>query len=241
MKAFILAAGLGTRLRALGLDAPKVMVPIGGKPLLEHHIELFKRQGIHEFIVNLHHLPKKITGYFGDGGKFGVKITYSHESQLLGTAGAIKKMENELRDGTFIVFYGDNLVRVEFPPLLEFHRVHHALATVALFESPEPWTGGVVETDLSGRVVRFVEKPDPKQVSTNLISAGIFVVEPQVLDEIPGGRFSDFGKEVFPKMVTKGLGVYAMKPDAYIQDVGTPERLAKAQQDYEEGLTGWSM
>jgi len=236
MKAFILAAGLGTRLRALGLDTPKVMVPIGGKPLLEHHIELFKRQGIREFIVNLHYLPKKVTNYFGDGSKWGVTITYSHEPDLLGTAGAVKKMENELRDGTFIVFYGDNLVRLEFGPLVEFHRAHQAWATVALFESPEPWTGGVVETDSSGRVARFVEKPDPKQVSTNRISAGIFVIEPQVLDEIPGGQFYDFGKDVFPKLLSKGLPVYAIKPDAYIFDVGTPERLAKAQSDYERGL-----
>ena len=236
MKAFILAAGLGTRLRTLGLDAPKVMVPIGGKPLLEHHLALFKRQGISEFIVNLHYLPKKITDYFGDGSKFGVQITYSNEPNLLGTAGAVKKMEDELRDGTFIVFYGDNLVRLEFASLVEFHRTRRALATIALFESPEPWTGGVVETDLSGRVVRFVEKPDRKQVSTNRISAGIFVIEPQVLDEIPGGQFCDFGKDVFPKLLTKGLAVYAMKPEAYIFDVGTPERLAKAQEDYERGL-----
>ena len=236
MKAFILAAGLGTRLRSLGLDVPKVMVPISGKPLLEHHLELFKRQGIREFIVNLHYLPEKITNYFGDGSRFGVKIEYSHEPELLGTAGAVKKMEHKLHDGTFIVFYGDNLVRLEFDPLVEFHQSHEALATVALYESSEPWTGGVVETEANGRVRRFVEKPDRKQVSTNLISAGIFVVEPAVLEEIPAGQFCDFGKEVFPRLLAKGLPVYAMKPDAYIQDVGTPERLAKAQQDFEKGL-----
>ncbi len=235
MKAFILAAGLGTRLRSLGLDVPKVMVPIGGKPLLEHHFELFKRQGIREFIVNLHYLPEKITAYFGDGSRFGVSITYSHEPELLGTAGAVKKMESELRGGAFIVFYGDNLVHVDFAPLLEFHRARQAQATVALFASPEPWTGGVVETDSDGRVLRFVEKPDRKQVSTNRISAGIFVIEPQVLDMIPAGQFYDFGRDVFPKLLAERRPVYAMEPKAYIQDVGTPERLAKAQRDFEEG------
>ena len=151
MKAFILAAGLGTRLRSLGLDVPKVMVPIGGKPLLEHHIcNCSGEQGIRELIVNLHYLPEKITEHFGDGSQFGVQITYSHEPELLGTAGAVKKMEHLLRDGPFIVLYGDNLVRVEFAPLVEFHRTRRALATMALFESPEPWTGGVVETDASG-------------------------------------------------------------------------------------------
>jgi len=235
MKAFILAAGLGTRLRSLGLDVPKVMVPIGGKPLLEHHLELFKRQGIREFIVNLHYLPEKITDYFGDGRKFGVSITYSHEPELLGTAGAVKKMEADLRGGSFIVFYGDNLVRVDFAPLVEFHRARQAEVTVALFASPEPWTGGVVETDSNGRVLRFVEKPDRKQVSTNLISAGILVLEPQVLDVIPAGQFYDFGRDVFPKLLAERRPVYAMEPKAYIQDVGTPERLAKAQRDFEKG------
>lgn len=236
MKAFILAAGLGTRLRSLGLDVPKVMVPIGGKPLLEHHLELFKQQGIHEFIVNLHYLPEKITDYFGDGQKFGVSIIYSHEPKLLGTAGAVKKMELELRGGSFIVFYGDNLVRVDFGPLVEFHRARRAEATVALFASPEPWTGGVVETDSNGRVLQFVEKPDRKQISTNLISAGIFVLEPRVLDVIPAGQFYDFGRDVFPRLLAQRRRVCAMEPKAYIQDVGTPERLAKAQRDFEEGL-----
>jgi mannose-1-phosphate guanylyltransferase len=236
MKAFILAAGLGTRLRSLGLDLPKVMVPVGGKPLLEHHLELFKREGIGELVVNLHYLPEKITGYFGDGSKFGVKMTYSPEPELLGTAGGVKKMERELLDGTFLVFYGDNLVRVDFAPLIEFHRARKAVATVALFASPEPWTGGVVETDSNGRVLRFVEKPDPKQVSTNLISAGIFVLEPSVLGTIPAGQFYDFGKDVFPKLLADGQAVYAMQPEAYIQDVGTPDRLAKAQHDFEQGV-----
>ncbi|MGA2220659.1 MAG: nucleotidyltransferase family protein [Verrucomicrobiia bacterium] len=236
MKAFILAAGLGTRLRSLGLDVPKVMVPIGGKPVLQHHIELFREQGISELIINLHYMPEKITSYFGDGSKFGVAITYSLEPKLLGTAGAVKKMEHLLRDGPFIVFYGDNLVRIRFAPLLEFHRARKALATIALFESPEPWTGGVVETDAAGRVLRFIEKPDPKQVSTNLISAGIFVVEPQVLNEISAGQFYDFGKDLFPKLLAERKPLYAMKPEAYVQDVGTPERLAKAQKDYEEGV-----
>ncbi len=186
--------------------------------------------------MNLHYLPEKITDYFGDGNRFGVKITYSREPELLGTAGAVKKMERELLDGPFVVFYGDNLVRLEFAPLLEFHKKRGALATIALFASAEPWTGGVVETDGQGKVTRFIEKPDPKQVSTNLISAGIFVIEPQVLEMIPPGRFCDFGKDVFPKLLAEGRPLYAMEPKAYIHDVGTPERLAKAQHDFERGV-----
>jgi mannose-1-phosphate guanylyltransferase/phosphomannomutase len=245
VKAFILAAGLGTRLRPLGLDVPKVMAPIGGKPLLQHHLELLSRQGVREFIVNLHYLPEKITDYFGDGSAFGVKITYSLEPELLGTAGAVKKMEAAARGETLLVLYGDNLFRFELAPLAEFHRARRALATVALWESPEPWTGGVVETEADGRVRRFLEKPDWKEIaahapsasssSTILINAGIYLLEPAVLDAIPAGQFCDFGKDVFPKLLAQGKDLYAMKPNAYVQDIGTPERLAKAQRDYE----GW--
>ncbi len=236
MKMFILGAGLGTRLRTLGLDVPKVMAPIGGKPLLQHHIELFRQQGFTDFIVNLHYLPEKITGHFGDGSKYGVKMTYSHEPELLGTAGGVKKMEAELRGGTFVVLYGDNLVKVDLRPVVQFHRDRRADATVALMESPEPWTGGVVEMKPDGRVVRFVEKPPRDQVSTNLINAGILVLEPSVLDLIPTGQFYDFGKDVMPRLLKEGRPVFAMKPDAYIQDIGTPERLAKARADFERGL-----
>lgn len=236
MKAFILAAGLGTRLRALGLDIPKVMVPIGGKPLLEHHLKMLSAQGVTEFIINLHYLPEKVMAYFGDGSKFGVKITYSHETEILGTAGGVKKMEGALRDGAFVVIYGDNLMRFDLAEVVGFHRARQAVATVALFASAEPWTGGVVETDRSGRVVRFVEKPDRKEISTNLINAGIYVLEPAVLDAIPAGQFCDFGKNVFPALLAAGQPVFAMKPKAYIHDVGTPERLAQAQRDFENGL-----
>jgi NDP-sugar pyrophosphorylase family protein len=236
LKAFILAAGLGTRLRSLGLNVPKVMVPIAGKPLLEHHFEHFRRQGITEFILNLHYLPEKITDYFGDGHQFGVNIVYSLETEILGTAGGVKKMEQHLRAGAFLVIYGDNLLQVELAPLVEFHRCRQALATIALFESPEPWTGGVVETAATGKVTAFREKPDPKTISTNLINAGIYLLEPGVLDYIPAGQFCDFGKDVFPKLLAAGEPVYAMKPKAYIQDIGTPERLAKARRDFEHGL-----
>ena len=237
MKAFILGAGLGTRLQSLDLKCPKVMVPIGDRPLLQHHVELLREQGICDLIVNLHHLPDSVTSFFGDGSKFGVHITYSLEPQLLGTAGAVKKMEQALGDGTFIVLYGDNLLRLRFAPLLDFHRSRGAVVTLALYESPEPWTGGVVDTDATGRIVHFVEKPDRNRISTNWINGGIYLVEPSALEAIPEGMFCDFGKDVFPQLLADGKPMYALKPDAYICDVGTPERLAKAQQDYATGVT----
>lgn len=236
MKAFILAAGLGTRLASLGLNIPKVMVPIAGKPLLQHHFEHFGEQGITEFFLNLHHMPEKITDYFGDGSQFGVRLTYSREAEIMGTAGGVKKMDASLRDGTFLVLYGDNLVRVDLAPLVALHRQRGSVATLALFASPEPWTGGVVETDATGKVTAFREKPDRKTISTNLINAGIYLLEPKVLDYIPAAQFYDFGKDVFPKLLAAGEPVYAMKPQAYIYDIGTPERLEQARRDFENGL-----
>ncbi len=235
MKAFILAAGLGTRLRSLGLDVPKVMVPIGGKPLLEHHLRLFREQGITEFVINLHHRPERITSYFGDGRAFGVRITWSIEPDLLGTAGGVRKAAALLRGDRFLVVYGDNLLRFTLAPLAQFHEARRAVATLALYESPEPWTGGVVEVDGEGRVRRFVEKPARTEVSTNRINAGIYLLEPAVLDAIPATGPSDFGRDIFPALVAAGQRVYALQVPAYIQDVGTPERLAKAQRDYAAG------
>lgn len=236
VKAFILAAGLGTRLQSLGVNLPKVMMSVGGQPLLQHHLRLLRSQGITELIVNLHHLPEAVTDYFGDGSRFGVRIAWSHEPVLLGTAGAVKRMEAQLRDGTFLVMYGDNLVRLDFGPLLAFHRKREAEVTVALFETDEPWTAGVVETNPAGRVTRFVEKPDRDAVTSNLVNAGIYVMEPGVLEAIPAGVFQDFGRDVFPRLLEQNRAVYAMKPVAYIQDIGTPERLAKAQRDFEFGV-----
>jgi NDP-sugar pyrophosphorylase family protein len=235
MKAFILAAGLGTRLRPLGLGLPKVMVPIGGKPLLEHHVELLKRHGIDRLIVNLHHLPTVIVDHFGDGSRFGVAIDYSPEAELLGTAGAVKRMEPALADGTFLVVYGDNLVRAELAPLLEFHRRQHAMTTIALCRSDEPWTGGVAETDSTGRVLGFVEKPPAREVSSNLVSAGIIVAEPPLLATIPGDVFCDFGSDLLPRLVAEGQRVFAMELDGYVQDIGTPERLDRARRAYAAG------
>lgn len=234
MKGFILAAGLGTRLSSLNLNVPKVMVPIGGKPLLEHHLKLFCAQGIRDIGINLHFMPQTIQDYFSDGNRFGVQITYSYEPNLLGTAGALRKMKNWVGGESVIVFYGDNLTRIQFAPLLELHREKKSKITLALYESCEPWTGGVVETDESGRVISLVEKPEKDFCRSNTISSGIFILDPLVLDLIPDHTFSDFGRDIFPEVIRKGIPFYAVKSNVYIQDIGTPERYQKAQEDFSQ-------
>lgn len=234
-KGFILGAGLGTRLAALGLDLPKVMLPIGGKPLLEHHLELFRSQGITEICVNLHYKPEAVRDCFQDGSRWGVRLTYSHEPELLGTAGAVRKMKDWIGRDPCLIFYGDTLVRTRFDALAGFHAKRKAALTMGVYDSPEPWTGGVVQLDPEGRVVYLVEKPPREQCRGSIISAGIFLAEPDLIELIPEGRFSDFGKDVFPIALARHTAIYALRLEGYIQDVGTPERYAKAQADFAAG------
>lgn len=235
MKGFILCAGLGTRLSSLNLNCPKVMVPIGGKPLLEHHLELFRSQGILEICLNLHAMPEMIKHYFQDGSRFGIHLTYSYEPELLGTAGAIGKMKNWIGNEPCLVFYGDNLTYVRFDPLIQFHKNRQSSITLFTYESKEPWTGGIVETDQDGKVKLLVEKPDREKCPTNCISSGIFILEPSILHLIPEQTFSDFGKDIFPKIISKNIPFYALKTNGYIQDIGTPERYAKVEKEFKEG------
>jgi NDP-sugar pyrophosphorylase family protein len=234
VKAMILAAGLGTRLRPLTDKVPKVMLPIEGKPLLEYHLGLLKKFGINDVAVNLHYLPDAVRNYFGDGSKFGVRVKYSFEPTLLGTAGAVKKLEGFF-DETFLVIYGDNLIEVDLSRLLKFHDERRCLATIAVYHHPEPWTQGILKLNDSGRVKSFVEKPEKGSITSDFANAGIYILEPKILLLIPKDTFFDFGKDVFPLMLKKGLPIYGCEIGGYIQDIGTPERYARAQEDVRIG------
>jgi NDP-sugar pyrophosphorylase family protein len=236
MKAVILCAGLGTRLGDLTRDRPKVMLPVGGKPLLQRHLELLRAQGVTDIGINLHYLPDAITDYFGDGSKFGVNLHYSHETEILGTAGGVKRFAPFLGGQPFWVFYGDNLFALKLETVVKFHRAKKSVATIVLFEHHEPWTMGVVETDADGRVLRFVEKgPRESCPPKARVNGGIYLLEPRVLSYIPEDRPSDFGRDVFPEMLRRGEPLYAMFPGIYLEDIGTPERYAKVQKDFAEG------
>ncbi len=236
MKALVLAAGQGTRLRPLTLHQPKAMLPIGGKPLIGHIVALLRRHGVTDIAVNLHHCPDAIRDYLGDGRSFGVRIVYSHESELLGTAGAAKRLEGFL-DETFFVYYGDVLTTANLTALAEFHRAKGAWATVGVHRVSDPWTKGVIEWDeASGRIERFVEKPPRGQEPSDLANAGIYVMEPRVLSYIPADRFCDFGYDVFPALLAEDAPVYAYPLQDYLMDIGSMEKYEQAQRDYERGL-----
>jgi len=239
LKALVLAAGEGTRLRPLTLDLPKAMVPVDGQPMLAHTIAWLARHGIRDVAVNLHHCPDVITDFFGDGSARGMRITYSYEDRLVGTAGAARRLAGFLRDGPFLVVYGDVLTDLDLDALLAFHRERTGAdpataATLALYRVPNPTEVGLVGLDGSGRITRFVEKPRPEEVFTDLANAGVLVAEPAVLDAIPDGEFADFGLDVLPALLAAGAPLYGwpIPEGTYLLDIGSLEKYAQAQREW---------
>ncbi len=233
-KAMILAAGEGTRLRPLTIETPKVLLSIGGRPLVEHQLSWLKHHGIQELAINLYHLGNKIKDYLGDGSRFGVKISYSPEEKLLGTAGGVKRMEHFF-DDTFVVFYGDVLTGFDLQAMVKSHQEKKAIATLAIFEASNPAEVGVVEMGDGGRILSLVEKPRslvPSPQSPVLGSGGVYVLEKEVLNYIPAHNFSDFAYDIFPKLVDLNLPIYGyvLKPQDYLIDIGTIEKYHKAQE-----------
>ena len=233
VKALILAAGEGTRLRPLTLTRPKPMVPICDRPLLALTVEQLKSHGITDLAINLHYRPEAITDYFGDGARFGVHITYSHESELLGTAGAAKQLEPFL-DETFVVVYGDVLTDLDYGQLLDYHRQRRPLLTLSLYQVDNPTEVGLVALDDCGRIVRFQEKPSPAEVFSDLANSGVLVCEPEILDFISPLVFQDFGHHILPRLLAAGEPVYGFEiaPDEYLIDIGSPEKYARAQREW---------
>lgn len=234
MKALILAAGEGTRLRPLTLDRPKPMVPLAGRPILEHLVGLLRLHGVTRVAINLHYKPEAIVDYFGDGRHFGVSIEYSWESRLLGSAGAAKQLEWFLTE-PFVVLYGDVLTNLDLSALARKHAERSSLATLALYAPDDLTRCGVVELAADDRIVDFVEKP-AHALPGHLANAGVGVFEPDVLNFVPHGRSFDFGHDVIPMLVARGLPVFGHVGDGYILDIGSPERYAQARADAHAGV-----
>jgi NDP-sugar pyrophosphorylase family protein len=229
-KAMLLAAGKGTRLHPLTETVPKCMVPIGGKPLLEHNVEWLKRYGVTDLVINLHHLPEALTAHFGDGSKWGVRITYSPETELLGTAGSVKRLADFFED-SFLVWYGDNLSTCRLDKLWRQHCEKNGLATIALFEREDATGSGIVGLEDDDRITRFLEKPRADQLFSTWVNAGVMALEPQVLEWIPAQGMSDFGRDVFPALLARQLPLYGyrMSPDEGLWWIDTPDDLERAQ------------
>lgn len=224
MKAVILVGGPGMRLRPLTDNKPKSIVPVLNRPILEHTLAYLKHFGIVDVILAMSYLPDVIREYFGDGERCGMRLTYCLEKEPLGTAGAIKNSETYL-DSSFLVLNGDNVFTdMNLHDLLAFHLAKKAKATIALTWVDNPSAFGVVETDAEQRVKRFIEKPPLSEAKTNWINAGCYILEPEVLGEIPQGQHYMLEKGLFPRLLDIGKKVYGYTYKGYWLDMGTPQK-----------------
>jgi mannose-1-phosphate guanylyltransferase/phosphomannomutase len=230
VKAVVMAGGEGTRLRPLTSNQPKPMVPIVGKPCMEHIVELLKEHGFDDIVVTLAFMPQAIRGYFGAGESQGVSIRYSVEESPMGTAGSVKLAEGVL-DEPFLVISGDALCDIDLGALVRFHREKEALVTIGLKSVDNPLEFGIVVTDDEGRIERFLEKPSWGQVFTDTINTGIYVLDPEVLRHVPEGQPFDFSKELFPLLLEMGRPLYGYIADGYWQDIGNLDQFRQANFD----------
>src|SRR5437762_3693538 len=225
-----MAGGEGTRLRPLTSNQPKPMVPVVGKPCMEHILELLKEHGFDEVIVTVAFMPQAIRSYFGDGEALGLAIEYSVEESPLGTAGSVRLASDKL-DETFLVISGDALCDVDLTELMRIHRERKAAVTIGLKSVDNPLEFGIVVTDEDGRIERFLEKPSWGQVFSDTINTGIYVLEPEVLRHIPEDRPFDFSKELFPLLLEMGRPMYGFVLDGYWQDIGNLDQYRQANFD----------
>ena len=230
-KAMLLAAGAGTRLRPLTLETPKPMVPVVNRPVIHHVLDNLLKHGVEEVMVNLHAMPEQVRGYCGDGSRWSLKLAYSMEPKLLGTAGAIKKVEGYFKDGPFFVMSGDGLSDIDLTAMYAFHRKRGAMATMAIKSIDARFEYGVTLTDSSQRIKGFLEKPSWGDVFSSKVNTGIYLFEPEVLKYIPKGRPYDFGHELWPKLLKLKKPIYAYETDSYWCDVGNLPEYRRCQVD----------
>ncbi len=238
MQAVILVGGQATRLRPLTINTPKAIVPVLNTPFLEHVIDHLRRHGVTDIILAQHHLAGPIESYLGDGSRLGVRITYIIEDGPRGTAGAIKNVEGHL-DGSFLVMNGDIFTDLDVTAMVGFHRRHQALATIALTPVEDPTAYGLIEADADDRVTRFLEKPELSEITTNMINAGTYVLEPEVLGRIASGVAVSIERETFPLLVEGGQPVFAFPSSGYWMDMGTPEKYLQLHRDLLGGKSAW--
>ncbi len=234
MKGLILAGGKGKRLRPLTLNMPKPVVPVTNRPFLLYQLDLMKSIGIEEIILSLSYQPRKIEDLLKDGADFDVLIRYAVEGTPLGTAGAVKNAE-EWIDSPLVVFNGDVLTSLDLGSIIETHRATGAVATIVLTPVEDPTAYGLVETDDSGRIERFLEKPGADEVTCNTINAGTYILEPSVLERIPKGQPFSFERELFPALLASGERMTGVVSDCYWIDIGTPAKYLEVHRDILNG------
>jgi histidinol-phosphate phosphatase family protein len=235
MIAVILAGGRGTRLSSIIKRIPKPLVKIGEKPIIEHQILLLRRYGIKKIWLLLGYMGEKIREYLGDGKKWGVKIYYHQEKEPLGTAGALKVLENFINKD-FLVFSGDIMLDIGLQRFIKFHKNKKSDATFIVHPSDHPLDSDLVEVNNEGRIISLLKRPHPPEITFhNLSIASIYIFSPKIFKFIPRDKKTDIEKDIFPKLLKSNLKIYAYKTPEYIKDIGTPSRLTKVRLDYKSG------
>ena len=225
MRAMVMAAGLGTRLRPITYEIPKPVVPVGNRPIVEHLARLLVAHGVDELVANLHWFPETVKGCLGDGSDLGVGVTYEFEEKLLGTAGGVRNVSSFLTadDDDFFVLAGDALTDVDLTKLMAAHRANGGVATLAVKKVTDVSEYGVIVVDGDGRVQGFQEKPDPAEALSDLVNCMVYAFSPELFDFFPGepGDEVDFALEVFPRLLELDVPFHVHEIDAYWNDVGT--------------------
>ncbi|MDD5701784.1 MAG: NDP-sugar synthase [Dehalococcoidales bacterium] len=234
MQALILVGGEATRLRPLTCNMPKSMVPVLNTPFLEHVIRYLSGHSTDNIVLAQGHLPKPMDDYFQDGSRLGIKLTYALETRPLGTAGAVKNAEQFLTD-RFLVLNGDIFTDLNITDMLRFHEERRAKVTIALTPVEDPTAYGLIETSSDGKVNRFLEKPSWNQVTTNMINAGTYIIEKDVLNRIPPQTNFSFERQLFPMLLEQGEPIYGYTSPAYWIDIGTPEKYLQLHRDLMRG------
>ena len=236
-QALILAGGKGTRLRPLTYELPKPLFPLAGKPMMEHLLNRLRNAGVRDILVSVGHKAEKVISYFGDGSKFGVKITYVTEPEPMGTGGPLTLATNML-DKSFLMLNGDVVTNIDFQDLAAFHRRTGALGTIALFQVEDPSRFGAVEL-VGNKIARFIEKPEKDQSQSKLINAGIYVLNRDILKHVPRG--SCLIEDVFSQLAPSGAlsGYVHGGEKAYWRDIGTERSYAAVLREVKKGRLDW--
>jgi mannose-1-phosphate guanylyltransferase len=238
MKAVILVGGLGTRLRPLTCTTPKPLIPLVNQPFIEYMVSHLRDQGIDEVILAVQYLAERFRETLGDGARLGVKLHIVEEPEPRGTAGAVKHVAHLLDDTTF-VFNGDVLTDLDLQAMLAHHRERASKLTIALTQVEDPTNFGLVETDGTGRIRRFIEKPNRDEVTTDLINAGTYLIEPELFEHVPPERYSMFERDLFPLVLQTTSPMYGYRSHAYWTDVGKPSTYLEVHHDILLGKVGY--
>src|SRR5918992_249567 len=238
MQAVVLVGGQGTRLRPITYDIPKALVPLRNRPFIGYMLDFLRGSGLDGAVLSLGYLPDPIQEYLGSKQDLdGFSVDYAVEVSTLGTAGGVKKAEKYLDGDTLVVVNGDVLTGMDLRKTIEIHKASDALATITLTSVEDPTAYGLVEVDHDMVVRRFIEKPAADEVTTNLVNAGVYVLEPEVLDMIPHGQEVSIEREIFPELQASGR-LRAYISSSYWRDIGTPRSYLMASHDVLSGAVG---